>query len=138
MTLNGILWRRCALFFSVLILFSACGNKEKSEADKVFSTMDEVLKEKGKPLTRNPKDFEKKVEFTKPNDMIVAVIKNPTASAEDFKATNLTRANAHLFSEETYKTFSFVQKSFTVNNEFDHKRFHEVYLRACAIYRLLD
>ena len=110
--------------------------KEKPKKElSTFEIMDEILKERGQPLTTNPGDIEwNDKQFNKPNDMVVAVINNPNTGVQGFINANLTKSNTSLFTKEYYKTRNFIIDKFSVNNHFNHEKFNLTYLTAKEIY----
>jgi hypothetical protein len=112
---------------------------EKEKVQKTWDAIDEILDKKGTPLTKDPAIFENdQNQLNKPNDIIVAVYKNPNATVYDFTSqTDLNKQNTSLFSATYYKTTKFVKDRFTVNGEFDNQRFNEFYIKASNIYMAL-
>ena len=52
------------------------------------------------------------MEITKPNDIFVATIGNPTATTYDLMTLNVTPENSSFFTKEQYKESKFVQDTF--------------------------
>ena len=66
---------------------------------------------------------------SKPNDYLVAKIKNPTCGAAVFKYHEFTVENTSFLSKAEYRATPFVQKQFTKDGRFDEvewDRFYEL------------
>ncbi|WP_353330266.1 hypothetical protein [Bacteroides sedimenti] len=75
---------------------------------------------------------------TKPNDIMVAVINNPNATAYDFASQlSLNKSNTSLFSYDFYKTRDLIKKRFTVNRVFNINEYTKFYNRASSVYSKL-
>jgi hypothetical protein len=67
-------------------------------------------------------------EVTKPNDIFVSTLLNPSADIPDLLANGVNGENTGLLPYDTYKNSKFVQKAFTdQDGVFDTQRFTQVY-----------
>lgn len=64
---------------------------------------------------------------SKPNDYLVAKIKNPTCGAAVFKYNELTVENTGFLSKEEYRKTTLVKKEFTVNGVFQDDEWNRFY-----------
>ena len=75
------------------------------------------------------------MEITKPNDIFVATIGNPTATTYDLMTLNVTPENSSFFTKEQYKESKFVQDTFKdKDGKFDDIAFNNAFNLAAAHY----
>ena len=104
-----------------------------------MKAVEEILKERGHPLLKDPNAFENdENQLDKPNDIIVGVYNNPEMNASDFVTQrSLNKKNTSFFSAEYYRKTNFIKKIFTVNGEFDNQEFNKLFNKASVIYNEL-
>jgi hypothetical protein len=76
--------------------------------------------------------------ISKPNDIMVALVNNPTATTYDLKTLNINPDNTSLFSKDEYKNSEYIKKIFTENNKFNEVAFNNFYERAAKQYMELS
>ena len=68
------------------------------------------------------------MEITKPNDIFVASLNNPSATTYDLMTLNITPDNTSLYSKDDYKQSKLVQDTFkTPDGKFDDLGFDEAF-----------
>jgi len=79
------------------------------------------------------------MEITKPNDILVASLNNPSATTNDLMSMHLNPDNTSLFSKEDYKASKFIQDKFqTKDGKFDDTTFDAAYNLASAHYKQMS
>lgn len=75
-------------------------------------------------------------EITKPNDILVATVNNPTSSTYDFLSAQLNPQNTSFLSKDQYKETQFVKDRFTTKDgDFDDISFNNAYKAAALHYQ---
>ena len=75
------------------------------------------------------------MEITKPNDIFVATLNNPTASTYDLMTLDLKPENTGLLKRDDYKQSKLIQDSFkTEDGKFDDIAFESAYKTAASHY----
>lgn len=68
------------------------------------------------------------MEIKKPNDILIATLNNPGATAYDLLSNNITGENTSLLSKDDYKKSNYIQDNFKdENGKFDEIRFNQAY-----------
>jgi hypothetical protein len=71
------------------------------------------------------------MEINKPNDILVATLNSPNATAYDLMANNVLGNNTSFFSKDEYKKSQYVQEAFkTEDGKFDDMAFNSAYALA--------
>jgi len=75
------------------------------------------------------------MEIQKANDIMIAVLDNPNATAYDLLSSNINGGNTSLYSKDQYKQSKFIQDKFKdENGKFDNLAFNDAYSLASYKY----
>ena len=75
------------------------------------------------------------MDITKPNDIFVATLNNPSATTSDLMTLNLSPENTGLLSKDSYKKSKYVSDRFTnEDGKFDEVSFDNFYKQAATHY----
>jgi hypothetical protein len=77
-------------------------------------------------------------EIQKPNDILIATLSTPQATAMDLLRNDINIDNTSLLSREEYKNTPFVKKQFTQNGVFNEDAFNKAYDLASEKYWELE
>lgn len=77
-------------------------------------------------------------EIQKPNDILIATLSSPQATAMDLLRNDINIDNTSLLSKEEYKNTPFIKKQFTQDGVFNEDAFNKVYDAAASKYWELE